>query len=68
MVLPFVPSPANFRRKTGHANQNNRHIAIFGDPLRQQAAALHCIDPFFRSLPISPLSISGISNMAATNL
>ena len=39
MVMPLVPfASANVIRKTGHANQNNWHIAIFDDPLCQQAA------------------------------
>ena len=41
MVSPLFHFTSNFRRKTGHANQNNWHIAIFGDPLRQQAATPH---------------------------
>ena len=35
-ALPFAS--ANFQSKTGHANQNNWHIAIFGHPLCQQTA------------------------------
>ena len=49
-ALPFTS--ANFQRKTGHANQNNWHIAIFSDPLRQQAAVPHPQAAWFQSLPI----------------
>ena len=35
---PFASG--NVIRKTGHANQNNWHIAIFDDPLCQQAAPI----------------------------
>src|SRR5262245_44080192 len=40
VALPFAS--ANVERKTDHANQNNWHIAIFNEPLRQQTVPVQC--------------------------
>ena len=50
-ALPFAS--ANFQSKTGHANQSNWHIAIFGHPLSQQTARPHV--RLFERYPRSPL-------------
>src|SRR5262249_50113826 len=40
VALPFAS--AKVERKTDHANENNWHIAVFNDPLRQQTAPSPC--------------------------
>ncbi|MGC1692423.1 MAG: hypothetical protein WA756_21220, partial [Pseudolabrys sp.] len=55
-ALPFAS--ANFQNKTGHANQSNWHIAIFGHPLSQQTAR-----PQFACSKVSPFSSSQARKM-----